>query len=39
MENDSKYDLLLKGGKIIDPKNNRNQLLDLAIKDGKIACD
>ncbi len=38
MENDSKYDLLLKGGKVIDPKNNRNQLLDLAIKDGEIAC-
>ena len=38
MENDSKYDLLLKRGKVIDPKNNRNQLLDLAIKDRKIAC-
>lgn len=38
MGNDSRYDLLLKGGKIIDPKNNRNQLLDLAIRDGKIAC-
>jgi dihydroorotase len=34
----AKYDLLLKGGKIIDPKNKRNRLLDLAIKDGKIAC-
>ena len=38
MSDGSKYDLLLKGGKVIDPKNNRNQLLDLACKDGKIAC-
>jgi dihydroorotase len=38
MENDPKYNLLLKGGKVIDPKNNRNQLLDLSIKDRKIAC-
>jgi dihydroorotase len=38
MINDLRYDLLLKGGKVIDPKNNINQLLDLAIKDGKIAC-
>jgi dihydroorotase len=38
MSDDPKYDLLLKGGKVIDPKNNRNQLLDLAIKDSKIAC-
>ena len=36
--NNSKYDLLLKGGKIIDPQNNLNQVQDLAVKDGKIAC-
>jgi len=31
------YDLLLKGGRVIDPKNNINRPLDVAIKDGKIA--
>jgi len=37
MSDDPKYDLMLKRGKVIDPKNNRNQRIDLAIKDGKIA--
>lgn len=32
-----KYDLLIKGGKLIDPKNNINAETDVAIKDGKIA--
>jgi dihydroorotase len=32
------YDLLLKGGHVIDPKNKINGLRDVAIKDGKIAA-
>lgn len=32
------YDILLKGGRIIDPKNNIDKIADLAIKDGKIAA-
>lgn len=31
------YDLLLKGGTVIDPKNNLNELSDVAIAGGKIA--
>jgi dihydroorotase len=31
------YDLLLKGGRVIDPKNNVDAIRDVAIKDGKIA--
>lgn len=31
------YDLLLKGGHVIDPKNNISQVMDVAITDGKIA--
>jgi dihydroorotase len=30
------YDLLIKNGRIIDPKNNLDQQLDIAIKGGKI---
>lgn len=30
------YDLLLKGGHVIDPKNRRNGTLDIAISSGKI---
>ncbi|RMG27405.1 MAG: amidohydrolase/deacetylase family metallohydrolase [Bacteroidetes bacterium] len=29
-------DLLIAGGHVIDPKNGRNGLMDVAIKDGKI---
>ncbi len=32
------YDILLKGGTLIDPKNRINALRDVAIKDGKIAA-
>jgi dihydroorotase len=32
------YDLLLKGGHVIDAKNTLNAILDVAIKDGKIAA-
>ncbi|MCP5110939.1 MAG: amidohydrolase/deacetylase family metallohydrolase, partial [bacterium] len=31
------YDLLLKGGHVIDPKNEVNAVWDVAIVDGKIA--
>ena len=31
------YSLLIKGGHVIDPKNNRNGVMDVAIADGKIA--
>jgi dihydroorotase len=33
-----KYDLLLKGGHVIDPKNNINRVMDVAIAAGKIAA-
>jgi dihydroorotase len=32
------YDLLLKGGHVIDPKNRINAARDVSIKDGKIAA-
>ncbi|WP_265242407.1 amidohydrolase/deacetylase family metallohydrolase [Muriicola sp. Z0-33] len=31
------YDLLIKGGHVIDAKNNINGPMDVAVKDGKIA--
>lgn len=31
------YDLLLKGGRVIDPKNRRNERLDIAIAGGRVA--
>jgi len=33
----AQYDLLLKGGHLIDPKNDINEPMDIAITDGKIA--
>jgi len=33
-----KYDLLLKGGHVIDMANNRNGIMDVAVADGKIAA-
>ena len=30
------YSIVIKGGQVIDPKNNINELMDIAIKDGKI---
>ena len=30
-------DILLKGGRVIDPKNDFDAAADLAVKDGKIA--
>jgi len=32
------YDVLLKGGHVIDPKNKVSALRDVAIKDGKVAA-
>lgn len=32
------YDLLLKGGHLIDPLNQINEPMDLAIRDGKVAA-
>lgn len=33
----AQYDLVIKGGTVIDPKNGRNAKLDVAIAGGKIA--
>lgn len=33
---DEKFDLLIEGGTVVDPSQNLNGLLDVAIKDGKI---
>lgn len=32
------YDLLLKNGRVIDPYNFHDSIMDVAIEDGKIAC-
>ncbi len=32
------FDLLLRGGRIIDPRNNRDGIFDLAIRNGTIAA-
>lgn len=31
------FDILIKGGQVVDAKNNLDKVMDLAIKDGKIA--
>ena len=31
------YDLILKGGHVIDPKNNINGPMDVAVQNGKVA--
>src|SRR5438132_14101610 len=33
-----KYDLLLRGGHVIDPRNKLSTVCDVAIRDGKIAA-
>ena len=33
-----KYDLLLKGGHVVDPRNGLSAVRDVAIADGKIAA-
>ncbi len=35
---DAQHDMLLKGGHLIDPKNEINGPMDIAITDGKIAA-
>src|SRR5256885_12076911 len=30
------YDIVIKGGHVIDPKNNIDAIMDVAIKNGKI---
>jgi dihydroorotase len=30
------YSIVIKGGHVIDPKNNINEVMDIAVKDGKI---
>jgi len=37
MAHAQKYDLLIRSGHVIDPKNKIDSKMDLAIKDGKIA--
>jgi dihydroorotase len=32
------YDLILKGGHVIDVKNNIDRVMDVALKDGKVAA-
>ena len=32
------YDVLLKGGRVIDPKNNIDQTMDVAVRGGRIAA-
>ena len=34
----AQYDLLLRGGRVLDAKNNVDAVRDVAIKDGKIAA-
>lgn len=31
------YNIVIKGGQVIDPKNNINEVMDIAVKDGRIA--
>ncbi len=30
------YNIVIKGGHVIDPKNNTDELFDIAVKDGKV---
>ena len=38
MENPKHYDVLLKQGTVIDPASGHNQVMDVALKDGRIAA-
>lgn len=31
------FDIVIRGGHLIDPRNNINEPMDIAVKDGKIA--
>ncbi|MEC8174798.1 MAG: amidohydrolase/deacetylase family metallohydrolase, partial [Pseudomonadota bacterium] len=35
---DTQSDFILKGGQVIDPGQNLNGFMDVAVKDGKIAA-
>jgi dihydroorotase len=35
--NAQQYNIVIKGGHVIDPKNNIDGVMDIAVKDGKIA--
>lgn len=35
-ENSTEYSIVIKGGHVIDPKNNIDEVLDVAIKDGTV---
>src|ERR1700680_677089 len=37
MQTGLKYDLLIKGGTVIDPDQHLHAVLDVAVKDGKIS--
>ena len=34
----STFDLLIKSARVVDAKNLRNEITDVAVKDGKIAA-
>jgi predicted amidohydrolase len=34
----AEYDLLIKGGRVLDPRNSINAVRDVAVKDGRIAA-
>ena len=38
MANAGTYDLLIKGGDVVDPGSGYSGQLDVAVKDGKIAA-
>ncbi len=33
-----RYDVVLKGGRVVDPKNNRDGVMDVAIRNGRVAA-
>ena len=35
---DSRFDLLLRGGRVIDPASGRDGIADIGITDGRIAA-
>src|SRR4030042_5034054 len=37
MTNAQTYSIVIKGGHVIDPKNNINEVMDIAVKDGRIS--
>ena len=38
LQRPAKYDLLIKGGRVIDPDQKLDRVMDVAVKDGKIAA-